>query len=101
MLAVLSEPRVLLLDEPTSALDTRHSALIRQVIDDFGNRDRSASVLVTHDISEALRLGNHLLVLTGCGDPHALLPPSRKAALTAPTLRAHLTAAAAASWTAD
>ena len=99
VLAVLSGPRLLLLDEPTSALDTRHSTLVREVIADFRKRDRSASVLVTHDMTEALRFATHLLVLTARGEVHALLDADRKSALTADALRDLLTAASATAWT--
>ena len=99
VLAVLSVPRLLLLDEPTSALDTRHTALVQHVIADFAHRPQSASILVTHDLTEALRLGSHLLLLTARGQVHALLHPDRKQALTAASLQHLLTQATAAAWT--
>ncbi|HEX2198398.1 MAG TPA: hypothetical protein VHG88_07240 [Burkholderiales bacterium] len=58
-------PEVLLLDEPFSALDevtrTEMQDLLAQII----ARHTSAAVLVTHDIDEALRLADRIVLLGG------------------------------------
>ncbi len=58
-------PAVLLLDEPFGALDevTRESMqqLLLRVRDDFG----TAAVLITHDIDEALRVSDRIVLLGG------------------------------------
>jgi molybdate transport system ATP-binding protein len=60
--ALATDPALLLLDEPLSALDLPlRRALrdeLRQVLTDWG----TAAVLVTHDFTEAYRLGDHILV---------------------------------------
>jgi tungstate transport system ATP-binding protein len=63
--ALTLEPEVLLLDEPFAALDepTRH-ALIDDLDRALTDTD-TAAVFVTHDRSEALRLGDRLAVLIG------------------------------------
>jgi NitT/TauT family transport system ATP-binding protein len=59
------KPEVLLLDEPFGALDEVTRAemqdLLLHVVDDFG----AATVLVTHDIDEALQLADRVLLLGG------------------------------------
>lgn len=59
------QPQVLLLDEPFDALDevTRADmqALLVQIVADY----RSAAVLVTHDIDEALLVSDRILLLGG------------------------------------
>ncbi len=65
--ALVREPDVLLLDEPFSALDviTRRKllALTREVT----TRHQTATVIVTHDPDEAVRLADRVLVLGGQG----------------------------------
>ena len=57
------EPEVLLLDEPFASLDAPTRA---ELIEDFASvlaERRPATVLVTHDRDEALRLGDRIVVL--------------------------------------
>lgn len=63
--AMVLEPEVLLLDEPFSSLDApTREALIDDLDAILGER-RVATVLVTHDRAEALRLGDRIAVLMG------------------------------------
>ncbi len=61
--ALLAQPEVLFLDEPFSALD----ALLREHLQDFLVEVRKHHpcniIMVTHDISEAVCLASHILVL--------------------------------------
>ncbi|KJE20185.1 ABC-type nitrate/sulfonate/bicarbonate transport system, ATPase component [Frankia torreyi] len=61
--ALVREPHLLLLDEPFAALDAltriRMQALVRELVD----RHRPATVLVTHDVEEAILLGDRVLVM--------------------------------------
>ncbi len=60
--AVLNEPRILLLDEPFGALDPGIRADMHELLLDLW-RDRGLTVfMVTHDLSEAFRLGTRLWV---------------------------------------
>ena len=65
--ALMLEPKMLLLDEPFSAIDaiTRHE--IQQAFHDLQRKLEFSAVLVTHDLREAVRLADHLLVLAGGG----------------------------------
>lgn len=61
--ALAIEPEALLLDEPLSALDTHlRNQMEAQLQEIFATYERP-SLLVTHNIEEAYRLGKHLLVL--------------------------------------
>jgi molybdate transport system permease protein len=61
--ALAIEPRALLLDEPVAALDTHlRSQVETQLQDTFATYLRP-TLLVTHNIEEAYRLGDELLVL--------------------------------------
>lgn len=98
LLAILSSPSLLLLDEPTSALDAHHQALVLDAVEGHVAQGRHATIFVTHDVSEALRLGNRLLVLSARGDVQAALGPGEKARLDAPSLRALLAQATSVAW---
>ena len=84
-------PKVLLLDEPFAALDFQTRRLMQQYLLATW-RDTSATVLmVTHDLDEALMLGDRIVLLSG--SPGRLaevidLPPSRERGRDDPTIRA-------------
>lgn len=62
--ALAIEPRALLLDEPLSALDTHLRSQIEALLQEtFSSGDRP-TLLVTHNIEEAYRLGAQLMVLS-------------------------------------
>jgi NitT/TauT family transport system ATP-binding protein len=63
--ALLVEPRVLLMDEPFAALDALVKLALQQDLVDTWAARRSAVLFVTHDIDEAVRLGDRILVMTG------------------------------------
>jgi putative ABC transport system ATP-binding protein len=54
---------VLLLDEPTSALDDATTAAIETTLGDLRHRLGLSFVLVTHDLDQAARLADRVLVL--------------------------------------
>ncbi len=61
--ALIAKPRVLLLDEPFSALDPGTRADIHVLTKRLWDETKMTVVMVTHDISEAFRLGTRVIVL--------------------------------------
>lgn len=57
------EPHVLLLDEPFGALDEITRADMQQLLLEIIRDQRTAAVLITHDIDEALLLSERILLL--------------------------------------
>ena len=58
-----NQPEVLLLDEPTSALDPTAAQTIDNLIKDIHSRLNTATVMVTHDVAEALRFNAESIVI--------------------------------------
>jgi len=63
--ALVGRPQVLLLDEPFASLDTFTQAHIQEELVNLWMSESFTSVFVTHDIDEAIRLGNKIVVLAG------------------------------------
>lgn len=62
---LVTKPRVLLLDEPFSALDPVLRREMQQLLVDIWNKFPCQIFMVTHDISEAIALGDRIIVLGG------------------------------------
>jgi ABC-type nitrate/sulfonate/bicarbonate transport system ATPase subunit len=60
--AVLS-PNLLLLDEPFSAVDAVTRAALQEWLSDIAEKHQLTTVLVTHDIDEAIGLADRILVM--------------------------------------
>ena len=61
--ALVREPDLLLLDEPFGALDALTRVKAQQLVADLWQRHGCAVLLVTHDVEEALRLADRVLVM--------------------------------------
>jgi tungstate transport system ATP-binding protein len=61
--ALVIEPEVLLLDEPTANLDPENAEIIEQIILNRRTAAKSTIIVVTHDLAQARRLGDHTLVM--------------------------------------
>ena len=61
--ALMLEPKLLLLDEPFSAIDAITRSEIQDAFVNLQQKLQFSAILVTHDLREATKLANHLLVL--------------------------------------
>jgi len=62
--AVAYEPQVLLMDEPFAAVDAQTRADLEDLIRDIWHRFQVTTLFVTHDIDEAVYLGQRVLILS-------------------------------------
>lgn len=58
------KPKVLLMDEPFSALDAQTRARMQMELVDLWQKTSKNVILVTHDINEALLLGQRVLIMS-------------------------------------
>lgn len=63
--ALVRQPQLLLLDEPFSALDAVIRLEMQQLLRDLIHQQQSTAFLVTHDIDEAIQLGDRILLMSG------------------------------------
>jgi NitT/TauT family transport system ATP-binding protein len=63
--ALLTDPQVLLMDEPFSALDAQSKLVLQQELMRLWGERGQTVVYVTHDIQEAVLLGDRVYVMTG------------------------------------
>ena len=61
--ALVNKPKVLLLDEPLGALDALTRVRLQQELQRIWVQERCTVIMVTHDIEEALYLGDRVIVL--------------------------------------
>jgi len=70
LMATFSEPKILLLDEHTAALDPQRAALVTRLTAEVVERHHLTTLMVTHNMEQALRLGTRLIMLH---DGHVIL----------------------------
>ena len=63
--ALAAEPKVLLMDEPFGALDPLVRAKAQDELKTIQRQLATTILLVTHDMEEAIRLGDHIAVMDG------------------------------------
>ena len=65
LMAVMSEPKILLLDEHTAALDPKTALRITEITNEIIEEKNITTLMVTHNLKYALEFGNRLLMLHG------------------------------------
>ena len=60
----ISQPDILLMDEPFSALDTLTADISRELFLDLWRKYRPTTIFTTHNLSEAVKLGEYILLLS-------------------------------------
>lgn len=63
--AIARDPQILFYDEPTSGLDPIATSVIGQLIIDLRTKLGVTSIVVTHDMKSALRIGDRITMLYG------------------------------------
>jgi len=63
LMATITKPRLLLLDEHTAALDPKTARKVLELTDEIVNRDRLTTFMVTHNMKDAIRHGNRLIMM--------------------------------------
>lgn len=61
---LVTQPKLLLLDEPFSALDYQTRLNVADDIGSIIRQEKKSAILVTHDLSEAISMGDRILILS-------------------------------------
>src|SRR5690606_26920724 len=73
--ALLRNPKVLLLDEPFGALDAFTHSHMQEVLLDIWTKNKTTMIFVTHDLAEAVFLGQRVVIMNPRpGHIKAILP---------------------------
>ncbi len=63
LMATLQKPELLLLDEHTAALDPKTAKKVLELTEEFVKQDNLTTFMVTHNMKDALRYGNRLIMM--------------------------------------
>lgn len=63
LMATFTQPSILLLDEHTAALDPSRAELITELTKELVEKDQLTTLMVTHNMQQALDLGNRLIMM--------------------------------------
>ncbi len=85
LMASLSSPKLLLLDEHTAALDPKTAAKVLSLTNDIYSREKLTVLMITHNMSDAIKYGNKLLMMNE-GDIVYFAEGEEKKSLTIPFL---------------
>lgn len=85
LMATFSGPQILLLDEHTAALDPQRAALVARLTEEIVERHGLTTLMVTHNMEQALRLGTRLVMMHD-GEIILDLDAEQKSDMTVPGL---------------
>lgn len=63
LMATFTDPKILLLDEHTAALDPSRAELITNLTRDIVEKNKLTTLMVTHNMQQAIDLGNRLIMM--------------------------------------
>lgn len=63
LMATMNQPKLLLLDEHTAALDPKTAEKVLDLTGKIVNKHRLTTLMITHNMRDALRFGNRLIML--------------------------------------
>lgn len=63
VMATISRPALLLLDEHTASLDPKTGRTILELTEQVIKQEKLTTLMVTHNMEQALRLGNQLIMM--------------------------------------
>lgn len=63
LMATIKKPKLLLLDEHTAALDPKTAAKVLELSEMMIQRDSLSAIMVTHNMNDAIRYGNRLIMM--------------------------------------
>lgn len=63
LMATIKKPKLLLLDEHTAALDPKTAEKVLQLTERMVQRDALTTLMITHNMRDALRFGNRLIMM--------------------------------------
>jgi putative tryptophan/tyrosine transport system ATP-binding protein len=78
LMATLVRPDLLLLDEHTAALDPRSAEHVLRLTRDLVERDRLTTLMVTHSMAQAVRLGDRAIMMHGGRVVHDFSGPGKR-----------------------
>ena len=85
LMATLTDPKLLLLDEHTAALDPKTAAKVLDLTERIVAERRLTTLMVTHNMNDAIRLGNRLIMMSD-GNVIYDVSGDEKKSLTVPDL---------------
>ena len=65
LMATMANPKLLLLDEHTAALDPKTAEKVLRITTDIVNSRHLTTLMITHNMRDALRCGNRLIMMFG------------------------------------
>lgn len=63
LMSTLQKPKLLLLDEHTAALDPKTAKKVLELTGEIVARDNLTALMVTHNMKDAIRMGNRLIMM--------------------------------------
>ena len=87
LMATLTDPKLLLLDEHTAALDPKTAKKVLELTEKIVTERQLTTLMVTHNMNDAIRLGNRLIMMNA-GNVIFDVADEEKKALTVPDLLA-------------